>query len=123
MRSRKFVSFMACLVALGVLGVSAAADAVWAGRSFQKSRESARNYVLEGKRRDRGVRILLPIGPSYIYQDYPYYYARGYYPYRVGPHYVYYGPNSYGRRNYRPYSGGCSDGRWRCVSGYSRGPR
>ena len=44
--------------------------------------------MLESRRR-RGVRIALPRGPSHIYNDYPYYYARGYYPRHIGG-YVYY---------------------------------
>jgi hypothetical protein len=38
--------------------------------------------------RRRGVRIHLPLGPAYIYQDYPYYYSRGFYPTHIGG-YVY----------------------------------
>ena len=41
------------------------------------------------KHRGRGPRIYLPIGPSYIYYDYPYYYSRGHYPTHIGG-YVYY---------------------------------
>jgi hypothetical protein len=37
------------------------------------------------------------VGPSYIYYDYPYYYARGYYPTHIGG-YVYY---PYYRSHYR----------------------
>lgn len=90
-----FVSILiTCLLAVGCLGVAAGTNAASAGKSFQKSRESTRNYVLESRRRDRGVRIFLPIGPSYIYYDYPYYYSRGYYPTHIGG-YVYYPYNYY----------------------------
>ena len=52
--------------------------------------------MIEIKRRGRGPRIYLPIVPSYIAYDYPYYYSRGYYPTRIGRGYVYYGyPYSY----------------------------
>lgn len=40
------------------------------------------------KHRRRGVRIPLHLGPAYIYQDYPYYYSRGFYPTHIGG-YVY----------------------------------
>ena len=43
----------------------------------------------ESRRRGRGVRIRVPVGPGYIYYDYPYYYSRGYYPTHIGG-YVYY---------------------------------
>jgi hypothetical protein len=90
---------MAILVAFGLLCIAAAVDPASAGKSHQKARESSRDYVLEGKRRIRGPRIPLPIGPSYIYYDYPYYYSRGYYPTHIGG-YVYYRPY-YSRSDYR----------------------
>ena len=52
------------------------------------------------KHRGRGVRIYLPIGPGYIYYDYPYYYSRGYYPTHIGG-YVYYPRYYYSRSYYR----------------------
>jgi hypothetical protein len=58
--------------------------------------------VIEFKRRARGRRIHLPIGPSYIYYDYPYYYSRGHYPTHIGG-YVYY-PYYYGSQ-YTRYRG------------------
>ena len=45
--------------------------------------------MIEIKRRGRGPRIHLPIGPSSVYYDYPYYYSRGHYPTHIGG-YVYY---------------------------------
>ena len=46
--------------------------------------------------------IYLPIAPSYLYYDYPYYYSRGYYPTHIGPGFIYYGyPYSYYRSYYR----------------------
>jgi hypothetical protein len=86
---------MACLLAVGVLGFALVASPA----SAKKPGESARNYVLEMKRRARGPRIHLPIGPSYIYYDYPYYYSRGFYPTHIGG-YVYYRPY-YSRSDYR----------------------
>ena len=86
---------MACLLAAGFLGIPPVANDASAGKSIRKPGESGRNYVLEMKRRGRGPRIHLPIGPSYIYYDYPYYYGRGYYPTHIGG-YVYY-PYYYSR--------------------------
>lgn len=42
-------------------------------------------------------RLYVPIAPNYSAYDYPYYYARGYYPTHIGPGYMYYG------RPYRSY--------------------
>lgn len=89
---------MACSLMVGLGGLASVADAAPAGQSFLKPGENARNDVIEIKYRDRGPRIYLPIGPSYLYYDYPYYYSRGYYPRHIGPGYVYYGyPYDYGR--------------------------
>jgi len=90
---------MAVLGAVGLLCAAAAVDPASAGKSHQKARENSRNYLLESKRRVRGPRIHLPIGPSYIYYDYPYYYSRGYYPTHIGG-YVYYRPY-YSSSDYR----------------------
>ena len=103
---------MACWLAAGFLALAAGTNAVSARKSSVKSGESARSYVLESKRRGGGTRIFLPIGPSYIYYDYPYYYSRGFYPTRVGPHYIYYGPPP-------TYGGRCSSWYRRCVAGWA----
>ncbi len=66
---------MACVLAVGFLGIAPATNGASAGQSPPRSARSARSYVLESRRRSRGVRIPLPIGPSQIYYDYPYYYA------------------------------------------------
>jgi hypothetical protein len=96
----------ACLLAAGFLGTASVADTAAAKKP--KSGESAGDCVLERKVRGRRVRIHLPIGPSYIYYDYPYYYCRGYYPTHIGG-YVYY-PS-------RPrYGARCSDWRSRCLA-------
>ena len=84
---------MACVLAAGFLGIAPATNSASAEQAAAH-RARARNYVLESRRRSRGVRIALPRGPSQIYNDYPYYYARGYYPRHIGG-YVYY--PSYGR--------------------------
>lgn len=64
--------------------------------------------------------MYLPLGPSYIYYDYPYYYSRGFYPTHIGPRYVYYGhPYFYGR-GYHPIYGGKCFHRHRKCSPYWR---
>jgi len=92
---------MACLLAVGFLGIAPVANAESGGQSSLKSGKIAGNDVGHIKRRGRGVRIHLPIGPASIYYDYPYYYSRGYYPTHIGG-YVYY-PYRYYRRSYRHY--------------------
>lgn len=94
---------MACLLTVGLGGATSA------GQSFLKPGESARNNVIEIKNRGRGPWPNLPIAPSYLAYDWPYYYNRGHYPTHIGPGYVYYGyPYSY-RSSYHPrYGGPCS---------------
>jgi hypothetical protein len=103
MSSRNSVAslLMPCLLAVGFLGIASATNDASAGKSIRKSGESGRNYVLERKRRAHGARIRLPIGPSYLYYDYPYYYSRGHYPTHI-VRYVYY-PSYY--RSYDRGSG------------------
>jgi hypothetical protein len=97
---------MVCLVAVGLLGVAAAVGPASAGNAHQKAREHSRDYVLESKRRPRTQRIRLPIGPAYIYYDYPYYYSRGHYPTHIRPGFIYFGrPYSYYSRGYFPRYG------------------
>ena len=88
-------SLMACLLAGGFLGLAPVVHDASAGKSIRK-RDSGRNFVLEMHRRGRGPRIPLPMGPSHIYYDYPYYYSRGHYPTHIGG-YVYYPRNYYTR--------------------------
>ena len=87
-------SLMASLLAVCILGIAPVANDASAGKL--KRGESARNFTLEMQRRGRGLRIPLPMGPSYIYYDYPYYYSRGHYPTHIGG-YVYYPRNYYTR--------------------------
>lgn len=91
MRSRSsFASVLTtCLLAIAFAGIPPMADTASAGQSILKPGKRAKHYVIERKRRARGPRIRLPIGPSYIYYDYPYYYSRGYYPTHI-VHYIYY---------------------------------
>jgi hypothetical protein len=90
-------SFMTWVLAAGLVSVTPVSDAAWAGK---KSVKKQRSYVLEAPRRSRAPRIYLPIGPSYTYYDYPYYYSRGHYPTHI-VRYVYYNPNAYYDRNHR----------------------
>lgn len=107
---------MACLLIAGLLGVPPVIAQASAGQSGAKARDSSRSYVLESRRyarrRARGPRIWLPVGPAYIYYDYPYYYSRGHYPTHIGG-YVYYIPKA---------RGGCAERSRRCVAkaGYHR---
>jgi hypothetical protein len=88
---------MACSPAVGWLGIAPAANAASTERSHLKSGKTAKNNVIELRQRSRSRRILLPIGPSYIYYEYPYYYSRGYYPTHIGG-YVYYPTHFYSYR-------------------------
>jgi hypothetical protein len=90
-RSRNLLVFVlvVCSPIICFLGAAPLAAGASAGQSFSKPDKSARHYGLKNKRRVRRTKIRLPVGPSYIYYDYPYYYARGYYPAHIGG-YVYY---------------------------------
>jgi hypothetical protein len=85
-------SLAACLLASGFVTLASVVQDASAAKV--KRGDSGRSFALEMKRRERGVRIPLPIGPSYLYDDYPYYYARGHYPTHIGG-YVYYPANFY----------------------------
>jgi hypothetical protein len=95
---------MAGLLVVGFIGIAPAANAESGRESFLKPGKSAKNIVIEIKPRGHGPRIPLPIGPSSVYYDYPYYYSRGYYPTHIGG-YVYY-PYSYYRSYYWGYKRG-----------------
>ena len=120
---------MACLMAVGLACLTPVANAAPAGQSFLHLGESARNNVTEIKYRHRHrhhhhhhrPKIFLPIGPSYLYYDYPYYYSRGYYPYSIGPGYAYYGPSGYSDDYSPKYEGRCSHWRRRCVANWGSG--
>jgi hypothetical protein len=100
MRSRNLLASMAiaCALAVGCLGTAQVAHAGSSGEPTLKRGKSAKDIVIDIKRRGRAPRIHLPIGPSSVYYDYPYYYSRGYYPTHIGG-YVYY-PYHYYRRYY-----------------------
>jgi hypothetical protein len=95
---------MTCLLTVGLGGLSPVANAASAGQSFLKPGESARINVIEIKHR---AWPNLPIAPSHLAYDWPYYYNRGYYPTHIGPGYVYYGYPYHYRSSYR-YGGRCS---------------
>jgi len=122
MSSRNLLAsnLMACLLAVGSLGIAPAANAAPAGLSLLKPGENATNNVIEIKHRrrgKRGKRLYLPIVPYSAY-DYPYYYSRGFFPTHIGRGYVYYGrPYSYYRAEYR---GRCSGLHRRCVKSRHR---
>jgi hypothetical protein len=91
MRSRNLIAFvlMACVPLVGFPGIAAAADVKPGGQPVYKTGKNVRNNVITIKRR---ARIVLPVGPTQVYCDYPYYYSRGHYPTHIGgyayyPHY------------------------------------
>src|SRR5262245_50279227 len=92
---------MACLLVVGLFGVAPVANAEGVGKSA-RSGKVAPGHFLEAKRRYKrrfqSVKIHLPLGPSSVYYDYPYYYARGHYPTHIGG-YVYYPYHAYRRYN------------------------
>jgi hypothetical protein len=106
----------ACLLTAGLGALAPAANAASAGQSLLNHGESASNNLIEIRHRGRSRRIHLPIGPSQIYFDYPYYYSRGYYPTHIGPGYVYDIPSNYRRGYYRGYGGRCSYSHRRCAA-------
>ena len=81
----------ACLLTVGSGGAAPSANAASAGQSFPKPGASATNGVIEIKHRRSSPWFYLPIAPSYLAYDYPYYYSRGHYPTHIAPGYVYYG--------------------------------
>jgi hypothetical protein len=95
---------MAGLLAVGFLGIAPAANAESVGQTVLKPGKSAGSNVVKIKRPGRRVQIHLPIGPAYVYYDYPYYYSRGHYPMHIGG-YVYY-PHYYYRSYYLDYHRG-----------------
>lgn len=102
MSRRKLLAsvLVACSPLVAFLCATPSATAAPAGKRGLEHHKSAKAYVLKSKRRVRSTKIHLPVGPSYIYYDYPYYYARGYYPTHIGG-YVYYPYSLYDRSRYR----------------------
>jgi len=91
--TRVAAALVGSILAAGVTGPFTEALAGSKKTSLNRHSESGRAFVLENRRRASLVRIPLPLGPSYIYQDYPYYYSRGHYPAHIGG-YTYYPPPS-----------------------------
>jgi hypothetical protein len=101
-----------------LLGLAPNAHAASQGSSASRHTDAGRPFVLERKarpprRRARAPRILQPMGPAYVYYDYPYYYSRGHYPTHIA-RYVYV-PN-YSRRYSRTHSRSCFEWRRNCLS-------
>ena len=117
MSSREFLA----LVQMALLAVcffdAPMATATSTDKSVRKISKGARSYVLEPNRRGPSVKIHLPLGPSHVYYDYPYYYSRGYYPTHVGG-YTYY--PSYSRNFYPRYISRCSIWQRGCAVGGKR---
>jgi hypothetical protein len=95
-------SLMACLLALGPVGI-APANATLTGPGLLNSGQDAKRNVAEIKNRGPGPRLYPPIVPSYLYYNYPYYYSRGYYPTHIGPGFIYYGHPYYKSSYYLRY--------------------
>jgi hypothetical protein len=74
-----------------IAGLGVGPNAAFAAQIVMKPGEGARNDVVEIKHRSRSPWFYLPIAPSYLAYDYPYYYSRGHYPTHIPPGYVYYG--------------------------------
>lgn len=94
---------MACVLAVASFGIAPAVNAEGVARYLERGK-IARSKMNRIKRRGR-LRIHLPIGPSYTYQDYLYYYSRGYYPTNIGGYiyYPYYYYRSYKRGHGPPH--------------------
>lgn len=121
MRSRSLFAsiLMVCWLAAGFLGGAAVGDAALAGQSLLNPGKSSRTNAIEVKHRGRGPQTYLPIAPSYLYYDYPYYYSRGYYPNHIAPGFIYYGyPYSTYTRRYLRYGDRCSHWRGTCVASW-----
>ena len=86
----------ACLLAIGFFGIAQTANAEGIGRAA-KTGKIAGSKSIEAKRHFyrfrhyHSVKVHLPLGPSSVFYDYPYYYSRGHYPTHIGG-YVYYIP-------------------------------
>jgi hypothetical protein len=122
MKSRHlFASFlMAYFLTAGFGSLAPTADSASAGQPILKIGKIAGNDVVEIRHRGRGPRLYLPIAPSYLAYDYPYYYSRGHYPTHIGPGYIYYGyPYYYRRGYYSKYGTRCAYANRRCAANWS----
>lgn len=110
---------MACLLTAGLNSVAPVANAAPAGQQFLKPVESAGNNLIEirQRRRSRGPRFNLPIGPGRAYQEYPYYYSRGYYPTHIRGYTYNHAYPYYHRRSYHAgYRERCAYTSRRCAT-------
>ncbi len=107
---------MACLATISLGTLAPATHAASAGRLLLKPSEGARINVTSVKRRGQAQRFYLPIGPSYLAYDYPYYYSRGFYPTHIGPGYIYYGVPYLRSGRDRRNGSRCSSGHRGCVA-------
>ena len=83
---------VACLLAVSIVGIASVADAAPARKSTAHATKKSRPLVVNVYRRYASPPMYVPVGPSYLFYDYPYYYSRGFYPTHIGPHYIFYGP-------------------------------
>lgn len=103
---------MSTALVAGLLWFASVANTLPAAPVTLKPDQNAKSYVVKIKRRrKRRVRIRLPRGPAYIYHDYPYYYARGFYPKHIGG-YIYY---PHVPIYYRTYRDRCAKQGRRCA--------
>jgi hypothetical protein len=130
MRSRNLVASVltACLLTVGFSGVSSMATGASAAETSDKPNQRTKHHVRKAKRhyearryedhRFEAPRAYLPVGPSYLFHDYPYYYSRGYYPTHVGPHVVYYGFPGGETTDTPSYSARCAHWHRQCVANW-----
>jgi hypothetical protein len=85
---------MACSTLFATAVTFPMATAASAGKSVVK-RGIGGHDLARIKRRDDDPWFYLPIAPSYLAYDYPYYVSRGYYPTHIRPGYIYYGKPYY----------------------------
>lgn len=111
---------LACVLAASQPGVASGANAAWPGHSAFRSGNGAGPPAIRTRHRGHVPRLFLPIAPSYLAYDYPYYYyARGYYPKHIGPGYIHYGNRYfYSSRYYPRFGQQCSNKQRKCVAGW-----
>ena len=87
---------MACLLAVGFLGIAPVANDASAGKSIRKPATAAGILCLRCNVVAAAHAFPCLWARATIYYDYPYYYSRGHYPTHIGG-YVYYPRNYYTR--------------------------
>jgi hypothetical protein len=101
-----------CSTLIATAGTVALTTAASAGKSVVKGGDLAK---INSQGDDSW--FFLPIAPSYLAYDYPYYYSRGYYPTHIGPGYIYYGQPYYVyRSSYGPKHDSRCVHRRKCVT-------